>query len=86
MPINGKKTPFAETVNSASSHAAGLTSAAILTKQQAAEYLQTTPRYLERMVRTGRLRALRPTGKLWRVRLSDLEKFLESGASIGGDE
>jgi DNA binding domain, excisionase family len=64
----------------------GIPPASLLTKEQAAEYLQTTPRYLERMVRTGRLRALRPTGKLWRVRLSDLEKFLESGASIGGDE
>jgi excisionase family DNA binding protein len=54
----------------------------ILTKQQAAEYLQTTPRYLERMVSNGRLRALKPTGKLWRVRRSDLDAFLESGASI----
>jgi excisionase family DNA binding protein len=57
---------------------------AILTKQQAAEYLQTTPRYLERMVSNGRLRALKPTGKLWRVRQSDLDAFLESGASTGG--
>ena len=38
---------------------------AILTKQQAAEYLQVTPRYVERMVASGRLRALKPTGKLW---------------------
>jgi excisionase family DNA binding protein len=65
-------------------HAAGLTTAAILTKQQAAEYLQTTPRYIERMVASGRLRALKPTGKLWRVRQSDLDAFLESGATIGG--
>ena len=56
---------------------------AILTKQQAAEYLQTTPRYIERMVQTGRLRALKPTVKLWRVRRSDLDAFLESGATIG---
>jgi excisionase family DNA binding protein len=54
----------------------------ILTKQQAAEYLQVTPRYLEKVVRSGRLRACKPTGKLWRVRRSDLEAFLESGASI----
>jgi excisionase family DNA binding protein len=65
------KQPQAEAANSA-----------ILTKQQAAEYLQTTPRYLERMVSNGRLRALKPTGKLWRVRRSDLDAFLESGASI----
>lgn len=63
---------------------AGVQIPAILTKQQAAEYLQTTPRYLERMVSNGRLRALKPTGKLWRVRQSDLDAFLESGASIGG--
>jgi excisionase family DNA binding protein len=63
--------PQAEAVNSA-----------ILTKQQAAEYLQTTPRYIERMVASGRLRALKPTGKLWRVRQSELDAFLESGASI----
>ena len=57
---------------------------AIRTKQQAAEYLQATPRYIERMVASGRLRALKPTGKLWRVRQSDLDAFLESGASTGG--
>jgi excisionase family DNA binding protein len=66
-----QKKPQAEAANSA-----------ILTKQQAAEYLQTTPRYLERMVANGRLRALKPTGKLWRVRRSELDAFLESGASI----
>jgi excisionase family DNA binding protein len=55
--------------------------ATILTKQQAALYIQATPRFLERMVKAGRLTALRPTAKLWRVRLSDLEAFLESGAT-----
>ena len=54
---------------------------AILTKQQAAAYVQATPRYLERQAKLGRLKVLRPTGKLWRVRRSDLEKFLESGSS-----
>jgi excisionase family DNA binding protein len=55
---------------------------AILTKQQAAEYLQVTPHYIERMAGSGRLRVFKPTGKLWRVRRSDLDAFLESGASI----
>ena len=77
MPKHGEQTkPQAEAVNNS----------AILTKQQAAEYLQTTPRYLERMIRAGRLRALKPTGKLVRIRRSDLETFLESGATIGGAE
>jgi excisionase family DNA binding protein len=67
----------------ASSNASELNSLAVLTKRQAAAYLQTTPRYIERMVASGRLRAYRPTGKLWRVRLSDLTSFLESGATIG---
>jgi excisionase family DNA binding protein len=58
---------------------------AILTKKQAAAYVQSTPRYLERQIRAGRLRALKPTGKLVRIRRSDLEKFLESGATIGAD-
>jgi excisionase family DNA binding protein len=76
MPTLANKTkPQAEAANSA-----------ILTKQQAAEYLQTTPRYIERMVASGRLRALKPSGKLWRVRQSDIDAFLESGASIGGAE
>jgi excisionase family DNA binding protein len=68
-----QKEPQAEAANSA-----------VLTKQQAAEYLQATLRYIERMVQSGRLRALKPTGKLWRVRRSDLDAFLESGATIGG--
>ena len=59
---------------------------AILTKQQAAAYVQSTPRYLERQVKTGRLRALKPTGKFVRFRRKDLEAFLESGSSSGGGE
>ncbi len=57
----------------------------ILTKQEAATFVHCTTRYLERQIRAGRLRALKPTGKLVRIRRSDLEAFLESGATIGGD-
>jgi len=64
---------------------AGAEIPAILTKRQAADYICCTPRYLENQIRLGRLKALKPTGKLVRIRLSDLEKFLESGATIGGD-
>jgi excisionase family DNA binding protein len=71
MPSYGKQKPSAEAVNSA-----------YLTKQEAAALLRCTPRYLERMVNAGRLKALKPTGKLWRVRQRDLDAFLESGASI----
>ena len=57
----------------------------LLTTRDACAYVQCTRRYLERMVRSGRLRALKPTGKLVRFRQADLDAFLESGATIGGD-
>jgi excisionase family DNA binding protein len=66
--------PSVETVNST-----------ILTKKEAANFVRCTTRYLERQIRAGRLRALKPTGKLVRIRLRDLDKFLESGATTGGD-
>jgi len=56
----------------------------LLTTEDACTYVQCTRRYLERMVRDGRLRALKPTGKLVRFRQADLDAFLESGATIGG--
>ena len=59
---------------------------AILTKRQAADYVCCTPRYLENQIRLGRLKALKPTGKLVRIRLKDLDAFLESGATIGGEK
>jgi DNA binding domain, excisionase family len=65
---------------------AGAEVPAILTKQQAAEYLQVTPRYIERMVRSGRLRAYKPSGKLWRISRGSIEAFLESGATIWGSQ
>ena len=55
----------------------------LLTKQQAASYVGCSRRYLERAIVTGRLRALKPTCKLVRIRLKDLDAFLESGSSIG---
>src|SRR5262249_50031019 len=83
MPKYGKNRPSAETVlNSVSSQAAGLINAAILTKTEAAEYIRCTVRYLERQVRAGRLRALKPTGKLVRFFRRDLDAFLESGATM----
>jgi excisionase family DNA binding protein len=57
----------------------------LLTLKQAAQYAICTPRYLQHQIRRGRLKALKPTGKLVRIRRSDLEKFLESGATIGSD-
>jgi excisionase family DNA binding protein len=57
----------------------------LLTLKQAAQYIICTPRYLQKQIRAGRLRALKPTGKLVRIRRADLDAFLESGSSIGED-
>lgn len=57
----------------------------LLTLKQAARYAICTPRYLQKQIRSGRLKALKPTGKLLRIRRCDLEKFLESGATIAGE-
>ena len=65
---------------------AGADNPAILTKQEAADLLRCTVRYLERQIRVGRLRALKPTGKLVRIYRRDLDAFLETGATIGSAE
>ena len=57
--------------------------AELLTKAEAALRIKSTIRYIERMIASGRLRALKPTGKLVRIRQRDLDAFLESGATIG---
>jgi excisionase family DNA binding protein len=59
---------------------------AILTKQEAANFLRCSTRYIERVTRSGLLKVCKPSAKLVRIRRSDLEKFLESGSSIGGGE
>jgi excisionase family DNA binding protein len=56
----------------------------VLTKRQAASYVQSSTRFLEREIRAGRLKALRLSNKFIRIRRSDLDKFLESGSTIGG--
>jgi excisionase family DNA binding protein len=71
MSNNGTK-PFAEAVNHS----------VILTKQQAAELLGCTVRYVERQISDGRLRACKPTGKFVRIYRKDIDTFLESCASI----
>jgi excisionase family DNA binding protein len=64
------------------SQAAELNNAAILTKQEAAALLRCTPRYLERQIRAGRLRACKPTGRLVRILRRDFDAFVESGATM----
>jgi excisionase family DNA binding protein len=54
----------------------------LLTVKDAIAYLQCTRRFLERMVRSGRLRALKPTPKFLRFRKADLDAFMEAGETI----
>ena len=58
----------------------------LLTMRDACAYLQCTRRYLERVIRCGQLRALKPTRKLIRFRQTDLDAFVERGATIRGAE
>ena len=67
-------------------HVGAVNHSTILTKQQAADYLQATPRYIERQIRAGRLRACKPTGKFVRIFRKDVDAFLESCASMEGVE
>jgi excisionase family DNA binding protein len=60
--------------------------ARLLTAQNACAYLQCTRRFLQKMVRSGRLRALKPSRKLLRFRQADLDAFLERSATMVDDE
>ena len=72
MEKHGK--PVAELVPSSNS--------AILTKLEAADYLKVSPRFIERAVRSGRLRAYKLGTKTIRFRLSDLAAFLAASSSL----
>ena len=78
------KKPSAEAVqNSVAQAPLSFSNAAILNKQQTAEYLGCTIRYIERQIRAGRLRACKPSGKFVRLFRKDIDAFLESCATIG---
>ena len=72
----------AEAVSNSASFTAELNSAAILTRQQAANLLQCTPRFLERQITAGRLRACKVTNKFVRILRRDLDAFLGQGATM----
>jgi excisionase family DNA binding protein len=74
-----QSSPLRETVGSGAKEP-------LITVPVACNYITCTRRYLARMVASGRLRALKPSGKLLRFRQSDLDAFLESGAANGGKE
>jgi excisionase family DNA binding protein len=54
----------------------------ILTKKEAASYLCVVTRTVERLATSGKIKIYKPSFGLWRVRRSELDRFLESGATI----
>ena len=65
---------------------AGAEILAILNKKQAAHYVQSHAALLNGNIESGRLKACKLSGKLVRIRLNDLEAFLESGATTNGGD
>jgi excisionase family DNA binding protein len=61
---------------------AGAVIPALLTRNEAANYLRCTPKYIDNQIRAGRLKACKPTGKLVRIYQGDVDAFLQSGASV----
>ena len=48
----------------------------LLTPEEAADRLAIKPRTIREWLMDGKLRGIKPGGKLWRVKESDLEAFL----------
>ena len=70
------KQPRAGAVKPASS------SSELLTKEQVATYLQTSRRYVERLIKAGRLRAHKLSGGCVRVRRGTVDALLDGCASM----
>jgi excisionase family DNA binding protein len=54
----------------------------LLTKEQVADYLQTSRRYVERLIKAGRLRAHKLSGGCVRIRRSTVDALLDGCASV----
>ncbi len=48
----------------------------LLTPEEAAQVLQVSPLTVRKWLRGGKLKGVKPGGKVWRVREEDLEEFL----------
>lgn len=55
----------------------------LMTPEQAADQLVVSPKTLRDWLRSGRLRGVK-VGRLWRVRPSDLEAFIQEPAKEEG--
>lgn len=57
-----------------------------LSIQEAAEELGVNPRTVRRYIRLGRLDVSRISNKVVRIRLADIDRFMETGVSAKSDE
>jgi excisionase family DNA binding protein len=55
----------------------------VYTPEGAAEALMVSPKTIREWLRTGKLKGVK-IGRLWRVRESDLQEFLQTGPPQGG--
>ncbi len=53
----------------------------IYSVEQAAERLGITPEILRRWLRAGKIRGSKLTGRVWRIRESDIQEFLDRTAT-----
>jgi excisionase family DNA binding protein len=82
IQLQKTKTPSADTDPSSASSHAELQTASILTKQQTAQLLGCTVRFVERQISAGRLRACKATGKFVRIFRADIDRWLNDCGSV----
>lgn len=57
----------------------------IYTPEQAAEILHVTAAVVREWLKQGKLKGAKVAGRLWRIRESDLEAFLEGGEKTSAE-
>lgn len=56
----------------------------LLTVSQAAKYLQLSEKTVRRLIKNGDLQASRIGTRTWRIRASDIDKYIESSLNCNG--
>jgi hypothetical protein len=54
-----------------------------LNKAQAAQFLGTSVFWIESLIKAGKLKVSRPSYKVLRINIKDIEKMMEATASVG---
>jgi excisionase family DNA binding protein len=53
-----------------------------LTKAQAADYLGTSIQFIEHLIKTGKLRASKPSYKILRLHVSEIDKMMAASNTV----